>query len=183
MQVRRLHGAAEVILLGVDPGSNCTALAVLDVSGSDPVRLFGLTIRRTPGMSRPEVLSAIRRRGRAVARKALRAADERSVQLVVGVEQVHMRTWNPMSGLRLAEARAVVVEAIQDAVGARLVPIFDVQPSTAKLAATGSGRASKGTVKLAMRGLAGCKVGQDEADAMAVALGAWGLMRKQMLTP
>ena len=154
--------AANLRIIGVDPGSHATGWAVVQVS---PVlrRLAGGTVR--PG--RDLSLSA----------RLLVIHDELAEAIVahaptVMVVEALFNARNARSSLVLGHARGAVLLA-----GARAgLTVREYSPGEIKKAVTGNGQASKEQVRFMVTRLLGLREqpGLDESDAMAAALAHQG---------
>jgi crossover junction endodeoxyribonuclease RuvC len=72
------------------------------------------------------------------------------------------------AALKLAYVRGLLAAAVI----AEEVRLVEVHPMTVKVAITGNGRATKAQVKQMVETLYGMKLGEDRADAAAVAVAA-----------
>lgn len=147
-----------VVVLGVDPGSQCTGWGVLrEVSGV--LTLLDCGAIRPKGADFSARLAHLFKELSAVV--ARYAPDE------AAVEDVHVAN-NAMSALKLGQARGVVVAAC----AAHGIPVFDWRPTAVKKAVTGSGGADKEQVAWMVAKLLNTKLSgpADMTDALAVAV-------------
>lgn len=149
-----------MVIIGLDPGSLRTGYAVIAVRGSRLQWLEGGTWRAP--------------RGEALARRLLvfhRALDDllaRTRPDALAMEECFMGR-HARAALVLGHARG----ALMTAAIARGVHLFEYAPRLIKLAATGTGGASKPQVQTMVRRLvAGTpdELAEDTADALAVAI-------------
>ena len=148
---------AQVRILGLDPGSQCTGYAVVEtgprltylVSGSIRTRGASLTERLQEIFAGVDRLTSEYR------------PDE------VAIESIFMHR-NADSALKLGQARGAALSATF-AVRPR---VFEYAPRAVKLAVVGTGSAQKEQVQLMVRRLLNLtgKMGADAADALAIAL-------------
>ncbi len=152
-------------ILGVDPGSQATGWAVVEI---------GPRLRR--------VESGVIRPGRDLALPArlLFIHDEltvmiaRCVPTVMAIEDL-FNAKNPRSSLVLGHARGAAMLA-----GARAgLAVHEYAPAAVKRAVTGNGQAAKEQVRFMVMRLLGLREqpGLDESDALAVALAHQGRAR------
>lgn len=148
-------------ILGVDPGYDRLGLAIVEGDGRGGGRwLWSETAKTDRTLPHHERLLQVRR---AVA-EAIRA----HTPAAVAVEKLFWSR-NQTTALPVAEARGV---ALAEAATAGC-PVFEYTPQQVKLAVGGSGSAEKKAVeKMAclLAGVGSQKMGDDEADAVAVAL-------------
>lgn len=148
---------AQVRILGLDPGSQCTGYAVVEtgarvsyvVSGSIRARGASLTERLQEIFAGVDRLTSEFR------------PDE------VAIERIFMHR-NADSALKLGQARGAALSATF-AVRPR---VFEYAPREVKLAVVGTGAAQKEQVQLMVRRLLNLSgpLGADAADALAIAL-------------
>lgn len=148
----------QVRILGLDPGSQCTGYAVVQVDGARIAYLVSGAIRAT-GESLAERLQEIFAGVDQVANEF--RPDE------VAIERVFMHR-NADSALKLGQARGAALSATF-AVRPR---IFEYAPREVKLAVVGTGAAQKDQVQLMVRRLMNISgpLAEDAADALAIAL-------------
>lgn len=148
-------------ILGVDPGYERLGLAIVDGDGRGGGRwVWSTTAKSDKSLPHHERLLAVR--------NAVAAAVREHAPGGVAVEQLFLSN-NQKTAMPVAEARGVVL-AEAAAAG---IAVFEYGPQQVKLAVGGNGRAEKREVEKMARILAGIgsrKMGDDEADAVAVAL-------------
>lgn len=146
-------------ILGIDPGSRVTGWGVLDASGWETRAVAHGVIRTGSGELPDRLCRLAERLAELMIEHAPQAA---AVESVFGAE--HAR-----SALILGHARGVVLLTL--AQGG--IPLFEYPPARVKSAITGSGRADKEQVQLALAtqlGMAALPRPLDASDALAVAL-------------
>jgi crossover junction endodeoxyribonuclease RuvC len=148
----------QVRILGLDPGSQCTGYAVVQVDGARIAYLVSGAIRAT-GESLTERLQEI-----------FAGVDQLTNEFrpdEVAIERVFMHR-NADSALKLGQARGAALSATF-AVRPR---IFEYAPREVKLAVVGTGAAQKDQVQLMVRRLMNISgpLAEDAADALAIAL-------------
>jgi crossover junction endodeoxyribonuclease RuvC len=148
----------QVRILGLDPGSQCTGYAVVQVDGARIAYLVSGAIRAT-GESLAERLQEI-----------FAGVDQVTNEFrpdEVAIERVFMHR-NADSALKLGQARGAALSATF-AVRPR---IFEYAPREVKLAVVGTGAAQKDQVQLMVRRLMNISgpLAEDAADALAIAL-------------
>lgn len=147
--------------LGIDPGLNRTGYALLVRTADGPELEEGGVIRSTPDWPLAERVAEI---GRGLAE----VIDEFDPE-AIAIEQVFSHGSYPKTAVLMAHARG----AILFAAAVRHVPVVHYTPAQVKRLLTGSGRADKQQMQLAVqRELALLEVPEpnDVADACAVAL-------------
>lgn len=146
-----------VRILGVDPGSNATGYAVLEVSGSR-TRALDHGVIRMPREPLPARLKTLHERLSAIVR--LHQPHE------VAVEQVFTAV-NVKSALVLGHARGAVLLAV-----ASVSEVYEYSPRAVKKAVVGYGQADKQQVARMITSLLSLSEvpAQDAADALAIAL-------------
>jgi crossover junction endodeoxyribonuclease RuvC len=151
----------EHVVIGVDPGTAATGLAVLRGQARGGASVLSATTVRTPKDAAEE------HRLQAVYR-ALRDVLDASRPEAVAVERL-MWGRNVGSAMSVARATGVVLLAAAEAG----VPVREYAPLEVKMAVTGSGSAGKPQVRQALHrlhGLSDVPRDPDAADAVAVAL-------------
>jgi crossover junction endodeoxyribonuclease RuvC len=148
----------QVRILGLDPGSQRTGYAVVQVDGARIAYLVSGAIRAT-GESLAERLQEI-----------FAGVDQLTNEFrpdEVAIERVFMHR-NADSALKLGQARGAALSATF-AVRPR---IFEYAPREVKLAVVGTGAAQKDQVQLMVRRLMNISgpLAEDAADALAIAL-------------
>ncbi|MBX3436383.1 MAG: crossover junction endodeoxyribonuclease RuvC [Planctomycetaceae bacterium] len=155
------NGPAPDRYLGIDPGLNRTGYAVLVRTPDGPELEEGGVIRSTPDWPLAQRVAEI---GRGLSE----VIDEFGPQ-TVAIEQVFSHGSYPKTAVLMAHARG----AILFAAAVRHLPVVHYTPAQIKRLLTGSGRADKQQMQLAVqRELALLEIPEphDVADACAVAL-------------
>ena len=157
--LRRHHGEARLILIGLDPGLGTTGWGVIVAEGNRLSHVANGQIKTSSAAALPARLATLHDAlGELFALHQPRAA---------AVEEVFVNM-NPQSTLKLGQARGVVLLA-----AARCgMDVGEYAPSVVKKAVVGTGSAEKSQVHAMVgRLLPGVKiVGADAADALAVAI-------------
>jgi crossover junction endodeoxyribonuclease RuvC len=151
----------ERVVMGVDPGTAATGLAVVCGRAGGRTSVLSATTVRTPKEAAEE------HRLQAVY-SALREVLRESRPEAVAVERL-MWGRNVGSAMSVARATGVVLLAAAEAG----VPVQEYAPLEVKMAVTGSGSAGKPQVRQALHrlhGLSDVPRDPDAADAVAVAL-------------
>lgn len=149
------------LILGIDPGLNRTGYAVLERGQRGPVLREGGVIRSTQGLSLTERILEI---GRGVTE----VIEQYQLQ-TLAVEQVFSHAQFPKTAVLMAHARGAILFAAAEAG----LDVVHYTPTQIKRLLTGSGRASKEQVQLAVQrefALKDVLEPNDVADAAAVAL-------------
>lgn len=148
-------------MLGIDPGLSASGYGVLD---GEQVVEFGV-IRTDSASPVGERLFKLGRELDRVLRKHRPAA--------CALETLFFKGGGARSVILSAQCRGVILYAL----ARRGIPVTEVSPATVKLAATGSGRASKTQMNYMVRQLLGLDSGVPEhaADALAA---AWCVARR-----
>ena len=152
---------ATVYYLGVDPGLNRTGYALLERSPRGAKLREAGVIRSTPNETLAHRVGEIG--------CGLREVLEEFQPKAVAVEQVFSFGRNPKTALLMAHARGAILMVVAE----RKIPVLHYTPTQVKRILTGSGRASKEQVQLAIKnefGLQEILEPNDVADASAVAL-------------
>jgi crossover junction endodeoxyribonuclease RuvC len=155
--------------LGVDPGLRRTGYAVLERTAKGPLLKEAGLIRANSKLSLAKRVCEIGR--------GLREVIEEYRPQVMAVEQVFTLGRNPKSALLMAHARGVILMAAAEAD----VPVIHFPPTHVKKILTGSGRASKEQMQLAIRNELRVDVlpePHDVADAAAIALCVYHSLRR-----
>ena len=147
------------LTLGIDPGSRRTGWAVISQQGRQLTTVDSGTITLHANQELSERLGQLQ--------DSLESLLDRITPAAVAVEDIFSHR-NPRSALALGQARGVALAAA----ARRGVPVFSYAPATVKQAVCGHGRADKAQIGRMVQALLGLKrdLGQDEADAMAVAI-------------
>jgi crossover junction endodeoxyribonuclease RuvC len=154
-------GPSAEVLLGIDPGLNCTGYAVIRRSSRGPALIEAGVVRSTRGAT---LAARVHEIGAGV-RELI--AEHRPEALAI--EQVFCHGQHPKTAVLMAHARG----AILFAAGERGMTIVHYTPTQIKRLLTGSGRAGKEQVQQAIARelrLSGPPEPNDVADACAVAL-------------
>ncbi|RME82017.1 MAG: crossover junction endodeoxyribonuclease RuvC [Zetaproteobacteria bacterium] len=144
-------------ILGLDPGSQKTGFAVLDVlGGTHRAARFG--VWRPRGRTRAERLAMLA--------ESLAALIAETRPMLAAVEEPFVAR-NARSALALGEARGALLAECARA----KVPVRGFAPSAVKQAITGYGRADKAQIQFMVQRLLGLAraPAEDAADALAVA--------------
>lgn len=162
--------AANVRILGLDPGSRRTGFGVIECRGSDLLALAHgcLDVAGSPPAARLRLIF-----------EGLRALIGEHAPAEVAVERVFMSR-NADSALKLGQARGAALCAVPEG-----VPVFEYAPRAIKLALVGSGAAEKFQVAHMVRALLTLREspGTDAADALAVAVCHAHARRLRVLAP
>ncbi len=145
-------------ILGIDPGSRCTGIGVIDCSAGQAHCVHYRTIRTVAG-------SFPQRIGEIFSEISATAAQFRPHR--VAVEKVFVNN-NAESSLKLGHARGAAVCAIVQAG----LEVAEYSPNAVKKALVGRGHADKAQVEHMVKVLLNLqdKIPPDAADALAVAL-------------
>ncbi len=155
--VARVTAAANVRILGLDPGSRRTGFGVLECRGNELV----LLARGCLDVSAAAPAARLR-----LIFEGLQALVAEHQPGEVAVERVFVSR-NADSALKLGQARGAALCAVPSG-----VPVFEYAPRAIKLALVGSGAAEKFQVAHMVRALLGVAgtLSADAADALAVAV-------------
>lgn len=151
-------------VLGIDPGLNTTGYCVLEVRDVGPRIVEAGMIRPTEGLEREDLPGRLL----ALSQSILDVIDQLS-PTQMAIEQLYAHYEHPRTAILMGHARgAILLSAAM-----RKVPVADYAATRIKKTITGSGRASKEQIQLAM--LRELRLDQlpepaDVADAMAIAL-------------
>lgn len=154
-------GAVVQRYLGIDPGLNRAGYALLERTPAGPRLVEGGVIRSTPKASLADRLHEIGDGVREVLREFRPEA--------LAIEQVFSHPGHPKTAVLMAHARGAILFAAKDTG----LPVVHYTPRQIKRLLTGSGKASKEQVQLAIQrelGLPAVLEPNDVADAFAVAL-------------
>ena len=125
-------------VLGIDPGLNRTGYALLEQQRKGWQLSEGGVIRSTPGLTLAERVQEIG--------NGLREVLAEFVPDAVAVEQVFSHSSHPKTAILMAHARGAILYAIAESA----TPLFHYTPTQIKRLLTGSGKASKEQVQLAI---------------------------------
>lgn len=149
------------LTLGIDPGLNRTGYAVLERGKRGPILREGGVIRSTTGLSLVERILEI---GRGV-----REVIDEYQPSVLAIEQVFSHAQFPKTAVLMAHARGTILFTAAEAG----MDVVHYTPRQIKRLLTGSGRADKSQMQLAIQrefALDRVLEPHDVADAAAVAL-------------
>ena len=148
------------MIIGIDPGSTITGYALLAEELVDY------------GTIRPPKKAKLSER-RLIIYEAIAHLIEKYGPSAMAIETQFVRA-NPQTAIKLGMVRGIAILAASQV----SIPIYEYAPSKAKLAATGKGSASKQQVQQMVQRLHNLsKVSEDEADAIAIAMGHQNAMR------
>ena len=158
MNTRAVFSANDVLVLGIDPGSQCTGWG-LAAECSGVLRLIACGTVRGRGDDFDVRIGRIF--------TELSAVISRHHPLEAAIENVFSGR-SAVSALKLGQARGAAIAAC----AAHSVPVFSYAPTKVKQALVGSGRAEKSQVSFMVSRLLNCKAEWpvDAGDALAVAL-------------
>ena len=147
-----------MIVIGIDPGSAITGYGILTKEGNRAIALDYGCIRTPRG--------APASKRRLLIFQAVESLIERYSPDALAIETQYVQH-NVRSALQLGRAQAVALLPAT----MRDIPVFEYAPSKAKIAVTGSGRASKSQVAAMIQRLLNLAKlpPQDAADALALA--------------
>jgi len=153
--------ARNALVLGIDPGLNITGYGLIEVVGGDPKLVEAGVVRSRPRDALEAKLLEIHRG----------VAELLTVfhPTVMALEQLYSHYERPTTAILMGHARGVICLAASQAG----VPIAHYAATHVKKVLTGSGRAPKPQVQLAICrqfGLAQVPEPPDVADALAIAL-------------
>ena len=149
------------LTLGIDPGLNRTGYAVLDRGSRGPVLCEGGVIRSTQGSSLTDRILEIA--------GGVREVIDQYHPSVLAIEQVFSHAQFPKTAVLMAHARGAILYAAAEAG----LDVVHYTPTQIKRLLTGSGRAGKEQIQLAIQrefALERVLEPHDVADAAAVAL-------------
>ena len=142
-------------ILGVDPGSRATGVAVLDWRGGRGALVQAETFR-VDGSMEERLVKLFDR---------LTSFIERWQPMEAAFEKVFTAR-NPQSALKLGQARGVLLLAV----ARKGIPVAEYSATRVKMATLGYGRASKEEMQRMIALEFGVRLAADAADAVAVAL-------------
>jgi crossover junction endodeoxyribonuclease RuvC len=148
-------------ILGIDPGLTGSGYGCVESRGRDYYKLYSDTAAPPPAWPLPERLAALRNHTLEVL-AAIRPE-------FVAVEALFSHAEHPKTGLQMAQARGVILEAC----AAAGMAVSEYAPRRVKQAVVGAGGASKEQVlRMVVRhlNLQEAPATQHEADALALAL-------------
>jgi crossover junction endodeoxyribonuclease RuvC len=144
-----MSGAADGLILGIDPGLAGTGFALL--SGSDLV-LSCSTLSTSPGRDGPRLLAITRH---------LRGLLASHPPSEASLEELFMGR-NATSAIGVAQARGAILAVLEECG----VPVFEYKPSQVKMVLTGYGNADKAQIARMLS--AQIKVPEGRVDAHAM---------------
>jgi len=158
-------------ILGIDPGLTCTGWGVIRKTGTKLIYVSSGKLRTKPVQPMAERLGYL--------------FDEiagicRTYDVTRGAVEAGYVGTGAMSALKLGQARACAVLAIQQTTGA----VQDIPPREVKMAVTGSGASSKQQVSYMvgqMLGLEFDRGEEDISDALAIAIAASAVRANRLL--
>ncbi len=156
-----VSGAVEIVL-GIDPGLTCTGWGVVKKSSGKLAYVDSGRLRTKAAEPMAERLSYLFEEISLVCRKH---------SITRGAVEAGYVGTGAMSALKLGQARACAVLAIQQATGR----VMDIPPREVKMAVTGNGASSKQQVSYMvgqMLGLEFDRGEEDISDALAIAIAA-----------
>ncbi|MDD3609257.1 MAG: crossover junction endodeoxyribonuclease RuvC [Halothiobacillaceae bacterium] len=150
---------SKVRILGIDPGSVTTGVAVIELRGREPECLYLDSLRLNDESGFTGRLGDVFTR--------VSSLVESYVPNEVAIEQVFMFR-SPESSLKLAQARGAAIAACVT----RGLPVHEYMPAEVKQSVVGTGRAAKEQVQHMVRQLLKLSAPPpaDGADAAAIAL-------------
>lgn len=167
-QVRRLQRLADLpparIIIGIDPGLNCTGYGVIELDGASRDRPH----LREGGVLRAPAAAPLSQRLKTIHDGLQAVLDECRPDVVV-VEELFSTYAHPRSALLMAHVRGVLMLAAAEAE----VPVHHFLPNEVKQVLTGNGHAPKSAVQAAVKNrlqLRTTPEPADVADALAIAL-------------
>jgi crossover junction endodeoxyribonuclease RuvC len=147
-----------MIILGIDPGINCTGWAIINIERSKASYIASGAIQTDAANPLGERLAKICQELNII-------IDKYSPQLAA-MEEVFINK-NPQSSLKLSHARGALMATI----ALKNIPLREFAPNQVKKTVVGVGRAEKSQIQhmitMLVTGAKFCKA--DEADALAVA--------------
>lgn len=150
-----------VRVLGVDPGLNRTGYAILEQSSRGPVLKEGGIVQSTKKLPLAERIYEIA--------SGLRDLITEYQPTVMAIEQIFSHTEFPKTAILMGHARGVILLCAAE----KSLPVVHYTPTQIKRLLTGSGKATKEQVQLAIQRELGLKrvlEPNDVADAFAIAL-------------
>lgn len=147
--------------LGIDPGLNRTGYAIIERRAKGPFLIEGGILKSTRD-------ATLHHRVYEIA-SGLKEVLEELRPEVVAIEQVFSHVQNPSTAIRMAHARGAILLTLAEAA----IPVVDYAPTKVKQLLTGSGRAPKEQIQMAVKNelkLSAIPEPNDVADAAALAL-------------
>ncbi|NGX50310.1 MAG: Crossover junction endodeoxyribonuclease RuvC [Chlamydiae bacterium] len=150
----------KIIILGIDPGTRITGYGIIETD-------FHALIPLDYGCIRPPPKLPLNERYCLIHEGIEHLLDTFPIDVVAIESQFFSR--NPQSAMKLGMAKGVAILAATK----RKIPVHEYAPTKAKLAVTGSGRASKEQVQRMVQTLlqlASLPTPEDAADALSLAI-------------
>lgn len=153
-----------VRILGIDPGLNTTGYAVIEAADGGPKLLEAGMIKSSERRAAADMAQRLR-----VLYDGVKEVLEQYQVAELAIEQLYAHYEHPRTAILMAHARGAILLAA----GQRDIAVTSYAATRIKKAVTGSGRAGKEQMQLAM--LREFRLGQmpephDVADAMGIAL-------------
>ena len=150
-----------MIILGIDTALRCTGYGVIDITGSESIKVIDCGVIKTPQKARhSECLRRIS--------GGIRELAERHSPDAAAIESVFFQK-NIKTAMILSLARGAVISVLAE----NSIPAFEYAPRKAKQAIVGSGMASKtqvATMISAMTEISIDSMPLDATDAVALAI-------------
>lgn len=159
-------------ILGLDPGLNIAGYGVLEATPRGPSVIEAGVIRAVPASAKTDLGQRLRSLF-----TGLTEVIEQYRPKVMVVEQLYAHYDHPRTAILMAHARGALILAA----GQQNLPVLSYAATRVKKTITGSGRAPKLQVQLAVQrelGLAKIPDPPDVADALAIALCHYHALRK-----
>jgi crossover junction endodeoxyribonuclease RuvC len=154
-------GPAVTVSLGIDPGLNRTGYAIVRKTPAGVRLAEGGVLKSTRGLSLAERVQELGRE--------LREVIDEFRPDAMAVEQLFSHSQHVKTAILMAHARGALLYAAADAG----IPVVNYTPTQVKRLLTGSGKASKEQMQMAITrelGLTAVPEPNDVADACAIAL-------------
>ncbi len=151
-------------VLGIDPGLQVTGYAVLEARGSSPAVVEAGVIRTVEGRATTDLAPRLR-----ILYDGIVEVLDQFHPKTMAVEQLYAHYDHPRTAILMAHARGVIFLAAAQ----RNLAVCSYNATHIKKTITGSGRASKEQIQMAVQrelGLAQMPEPPDVADALAAAL-------------
>lgn len=159
------------IILGVDPGLTCTGWGVVKRQGAKYIYIDSGKLRTKASEPMAERLGYLYGEITTICKK---------YSVTRGAVEAGFVGTGAMSALKLGQARASAVLAIQQTTGS----VLDIPPREVKMAVTGSGASSKQQVSYMVGQLLGLEFDRGEediSDALAIAIAATSIRNPRAL--
>lgn len=151
-------------ILGIDPGLNTTGYAVLEVTSARPVLVEAGIIKTAVRRETPEMAERLK-----TLYDGLIEVIDQHTPTTLGIEQLYAHYDHPRTAILMGHARGAILLAA----GQRGMSVASYAATSIKKTVTGSGRAGKEQMQLAMLRefrLDTMPEPHDVADAMGIAL-------------